>query len=896
MKKNCTFGKKAFVILMQQFCVLISIGLILHMVLSCIITNESSVYVINPLEDKEYRESNNLREMFMSDSMDLIYYLAVSQQFETEGKFDNNKKIDLTQYYYRRTPNAKKVNSNDALVYRVGDLLKWQLNYDVVGGLIEEQFYPVHGESVYHDLNLVDILDSTLPDGIDGFPEEDLNIILSETAEMTEDSYTEEFGEEVYQDTGDIETDVLQEEALKKKLTQEYDRKEAKARAIFYQLLNSAISDLNINYNKYLAKKEYYNTAQTNFKYIYIPEVQENDNKNFYSNLPITNLLDAKKEKDNFTRENYENNKFYSYFIIDPMSSRVVEKSSNITESSESRMDDALWDMSYAFSNGGYIYIGACASASDNYYVKSDGYARAERAYAYVASNFQQYCIAAIISALSAVILYVLYIMMCGNRAKYELVEEDGIKRKQLILTETKENLNLIDKWYTEVIVLLAGGICTAMVVLYALCFIGLVENDLISIMKSPVYMAATLGYVFMFNGILLFFSSSIVKRIKAGIFLKNSFTFKLCMVLWKGISLILKAIMNGCKAIKDFAVMMYRRLNQLGRLVITYGPFVLLNLMIGATRSGVLILFLIIGDAVIFYYLFRSDVERTEILEGICKINQGQFDFKLDETKMHGDNRKLAVAVNNVGEGIKQAVETSMKDERLKADLITNVSHDIKTPLTSIINYVDLLKRENVQDEKLQEYIQVLEIKAQRLKQLTDDLVEASKISSGNITLVMEKLNVIELMNQVVGEFSEKFKRNHLDIITRFPEEDSIITADGRRMWRVIENLFENINKYAMVGTRVYVEIYEALEHNRKKVFITIKNISAQPLNIRADELTERFIRGDISRNTEGSGLGLSIAQSLVIAQKGQFDIYLDGDLFKVIISFYAEEEDMLI
>ena len=223
------------------------------------------------------------------------------------------------------------------------------------------------------------------------------------------------------------------------------------------------------------------------------------------------------------------------------------------------------------------------------------------------------------------------------------------------------------------------------------------------------------------------------------------------------------------------------------------------------------------------------------------------------------------------------------MKNERMKTELITNVSHDLKTPLTSIINYVDLLKRENPQDPKIQNYIAVLEDKAQRLKTLTEDVVEASKASTGNISLEMTELNFVELIHQVVGEFEEKKKKKNLTMVIHFDEEEAMICADGRRLWRVLDNVFGNVVKYAMENTRVYAEV----NISRPEVQFSLKNISAQPLNITAEELTERFVRGDGSRNTEGSGLGLSIAQSLTELQGGEFKVYVDGDLFKVTIIF---------
>ena len=288
--------------------------------------------------------------------------------------------------------------------------------------------------------------------------------------------------------------------------------------------------------------------------------------------------------------------------------------------------------------------------------------------------------------------------------------------------------------------------------------------------------------------------------------------------------------------------------------------------------------------DAAVLFLLLREASGRKQIEQGLKEIAAGDLDYKIDPTSLHGDeNLQLAGIVNSLGEGMKAAVQEQMKSERLKADLITNVSHDIKTPLTSIINYVDLLKRENIENEKAKAYIRVLDEKSQRLKQLAEDLVEASKISSGNIKLEFMNLNLNELVQQVNGEFAERFESRNLDLICILQPEPLLICADSRRIWRVLENLYVNVCKYAMPGTRVYVD---AIRKDGKIQF-SIKNISENALNCEADELTERFIRGDVSRSTEGSGLGLSIAKNLTVLQHGTFDIYLDGDLFKVTITF---------
>ncbi len=291
--------------------------------------------------------------------------------------------------------------------------------------------------------------------------------------------------------------------------------------------------------------------------------------------------------------------------------------------------------------------------------------------------------------------------------------------------------------------------------------------------------------------------------------------------------------------------------------------------------------------DLIIGIMLFNRNWERKKIIDGIRAISGGEYDYKIDDIKVHGDNRDLAAAVNDIGKGLGKAVEISTKDEKLKADLITNVSHDIKTPLTSIINYVDLLKRENIEDERIRKYIRVLDEKSQRLKQLTFDLVEASKITSGNISIDLIRIDFCEFVKQAKGEFEDKFNEKNLNLVVNAPKEPIYIMADPRHMWRVIENLFNNVYKYAMPETRVYLDLVTLNEDDKRKVVFALKNISGQQLNIPADELTERFIRGDVSRSTEGSGLGLSIAKSLTNAQKGDFEIYLDGDLFKVTLTF---------
>lgn len=275
--------------------------------------------------------------------------------------------------------------------------------------------------------------------------------------------------------------------------------------------------------------------------------------------------------------------------------------------------------------------------------------------------------------------------------------------------------------------------------------------------------------------------------------------------------------------------------------------------------------------------------MQEDKINQAIANIASGDISYCVNLEEFSGKQKVTADHINHIGENLDSALQEKVKSERFKADLITNVSHDLKTPLTSIINYVDLIKREQIQDEKIQGYLEVLEQKAQRLKTLTEDLVEASKASSGNLKLEISDIDFVELIHQTNGEFEEKFLSRSLYLVSRLPEQPILIEADGRRLWRVLENLYNNAFKYAMTNSRVYIDINQEGDW----VAFTIKNISEHPLNISSSELTERFVRGDVSRTTEGSGLGLSIAQSLTQLQKGVFQILIDGDLFKVQVKF---------
>lgn len=362
----------------------------------------------------------------------------------------------------------------------------------------------------------------------------------------------------------------------------------------------------------------------------------------------------------------------------------------------------------------------------------------------------------------------------------------------------------------------------------------------------------------------------STIKRIKAKTFWKSFLSYKI--VRW------------FYHKIKNFISEMDQKTPSRKKVFWYYWGFVLVSIILETMiATGMAFILLVIFWLWVFYRLRKYTRQQDEIKEALEQIYQGKTNIDLNDKELQGVLKEMAIYINDIAGGFSNAIEESLKSERLKTELITNVSHDIKTPLTSIINYVDLLKKEDLQDEKVKEYIRILDKKSQRLKKLTEDLVEASKVSSGNVKLNMEEINLKELIHQSVGEFKDRFEEKDLKIEITMPDQEIKIKADNRYMYRVIENLFSNITKYALDSSRVYID----MKREKSKIEISIKNISKDKLNISSDELMQRFVRGDKSRYTEGSGLGLSIAKSLVELQGGKFDIVIDGDLFKVVMKW---------
>lgn len=344
----------------------------------------------------------------------------------------------------------------------------------------------------------------------------------------------------------------------------------------------------------------------------------------------------------------------------------------------------------------------------------------------------------------------------------------------------------------------------------------------------------------------------------------KNNITIK----CWNYLS----EIMTRSSLIKTFLIMS--------------GLYVISGLLLFVV-SGILSIFpigILIGIILTIIYIvifIKELIYLDKIIIGSKAATEGKLNCNIEE-KGRGHLRELAHDINNIRDGLRKSIESEMKSENMKTELITNVSHDLKTPLTSIINYIDLLKRENIGSETAKDYINILDKKSQRLKVLIDDLFEASKATSGAMELNITKIDIVQLLKQSLGENDERFKNSNLSVKLDIPDTKIFINGDGQRLYRVFENLISNIVKYSLSNTRVYIQMYVDDEN---KVVIIMRNISAYELDFCANEITNRFKRGDSSRSTEGSGLGLAIAKSIVELHGGKFNIEVDGDLFKSII-----------
>ena len=434
----------------------------------------------------------------------------------------------------------------------------------------------------------------------------------------------------------------------------------------------------------------------------------------------------------------------------------------------------------------------------------------------------------------------------------------------------------------------MVGCICAGAGIAAVICFI----EAPVSSFNYDLVVLCTMAVTFVISVAITSFVMFFIYRVKCGKWWHNAVIAVLLKFVKRSALIFLKyikkAVLWACVKIKlvfDRAAGCIRKIPVIWKTVVALIVFWCINLLIAVNFywSDAFVVLWILSAFLVSAVVMYIALCMKHLQKGGRKLAEGDLSYKIETKGLFLDFAEHAENLNKIGGGMAAAVEERIKSERFKAELITNVSHDIKTPLTSIINYVDLLHKKEIEDSEIREYIDVLERQSKRLKKLTEDIVDASKASTGNVKMEIAPCKIGLLMSQTIGEYRSKAEDTDLELVIKMPEEELEILADGRRLWRVFDNLLNNVCKYGQPGTRVYI----SLEEVDGKAVITYRNISKYELDISEKDLMERFVRGDRSRHTEGSGLGLSIARNLVELQGGSFDMSIDGDLFKVRIIF---------
>lgn len=894
------FPLKKFLIHLLQHFLAIGIflavaGLLLHSYVSVNSIDGTRVYkLLTTISSDEFEESEIYHDLFQNTVSDITQLVAISGQLETNGKFDPLKRINISDYAAKIDQNSK---CDIAVDYELDKLIRWGkygIEYTKKTMSLDE-FVNYFGDCIFPENFTVSEYDELKFDGFYRMGKNTLNTgeipigpngeynneppayygksveeVTAITEKMEKSGYTKTQLEGlvlsyIVENNPDGLDLISENDRMKIEVTllrERYgslndDEKLMQIADNWLDFLNlqhnliASIESLSLNYQRYQICNAEYGEGKSNVKYVVRMMTDE-------GLCTYTNMSEMKNSSDDEITEVFS--AYQKYLIYYPDS--LVFMGNTIV--SEEEFYEYVKVYEYAYPETTHIWLGVDTA----YAVEGDTFYNAAKLYEKIVPIAGRY-VALGISLIFCWLATVIYLSVVA-----------GVKVSSTGKKEWK--LSAFDRIWTELLVLLA-----------ILFVIGakMGFDDLVQVAEySNMLVSDKIGTE---QRVLIIYQYSVFALY--GVYLSVGFSivwysavrrYK-CDNLWTA-SLLCK-ISKGFQAVLRF---MTRHRNSMISSLLSYNMYLFINAAAIFTayefrEEEKIPLYIFVGiilfNGGIGVILFRNNAERNEILDGMNRIRDGEVDFKLDVDSLHGENRYLAEAVNRIGDGIDKAVKTSMKDEKMKTDLITNVSHDIKTPLTSIINYIDLLKHLEIKEEPAKGYIDILDNKAHRLKQLTDDLVEASKISSGNITLNMEKINLTELVNQGIGEFSDKLEDSELEVVFTGTEKPAYIYADSRHMWRVLENLLNNICKYALTGTRVYIEI----QNEEEIVSLSVKNISRQQMNISPDELTERFIRGDSARSTEGSGLGLSIAKNLIRAQKGEFNIYLDGDLFKVVLKF---------
>lgn len=833
-------------------------------------TDLPSLWTMSQQPFEESQEFNYMVENYMDD---VLTQIRLENLFETDGMMNRNKEIDVMEYSKNDTANGENVSG---IAYSLEELINWGEDFDsaesdnyVKNSVIvcqkPEGTYEYYYTSDFMTRVESGVFDIIMQDGsdVDGFLQELQNGKYTSSGFYNFDIVDME-GNILYTDCWNFGSALIEKYAPQGaenllQVVNNSPRLNGKL-SVIYDDLAYTLGNIYSDYQNYQMGFEHLEEGNTNFTYIYA----NNDTKKVVTNkTSYENYAELEKNVQNLISE-----KDVKYMVIYP---KLKDFNSNMNVSKSDK-----WEKLRSYSSE-KKWNSVFAVAVDTTYTIQDQFYQNKVAYDNNIPYFKGTTWLLVLSIILFLGATIWLTLEAGRTAEDEELHLDGF-----------------DHWKTEiaaVLIVLIWIVGSYIGIHFWNGNIYTMINDIPTYLKdggtyfeyyyargmdvSSAYMSASLylpslsiaelAEIYFYGVFTLgcFFMGyvSLIKRIKG----RN---------LWKNSLL---------RVIVRFIYKIYDNRKKTTKTVLLLCGFFLVQGIAVLFRNGVTMLLVLLADVGVFYVVLNGLLLKEKLKKGIEEIALENMEYQIPLQGLRGENLKLAEMINGIANGFHMAVEEAMKNERLKTDLITNVSHDIKTPLTSIINYVAILKQSDIADPKIQGYLDILEAKAQRLKTLTEDVVEASKVSSGNISLEYMDVDLVEMIQQTEGEMAEKFEARNLKMIVNLPAEPAVVHVDGRRMWRVLENIFGNAAKYAMPGTRVYAD----LKLEEDTVDLSLKNVSEHQLNISADELTERFIRGDLSRSSEGSGLGLSIAQSLTTMQGGTFNLYLDGDLFRVNIRF---------
>ena len=833
-------------------------------------TDLPSLWTMSQQPFEESQEFNYMVENYMDD---VLTQIRLENLFETDGMMNRNKEIDVMEYSKNDTANGENVSG---IAYSLEELINWGEDFDsaesdnyaknsVIVCQKPEGTYEYYYTSDFMTRVESGVFDIIMQDGsdVDGFLQELQNGKYTSSGFYNFDIVDME-GNILYTDCWNFGSALIEKYAPQGaenllQVVNNSPRLNGKL-SVIYDDLAYTLGNIYSDYQNYQMGFEHLEEGNTNFTYIYA----NNDTKKVVTNkTSYENYAELEKNVQNLISE-----KDVKYMVIYP---KLKDFNSNMNVSKSDK-----WEKLRSYSSE-KKWNSVFAVAVDTTYTIQDQFYQNKVAYDNNIPYFKGTTWLLVLSIILFLGATIWLTLEAGRTAEDEEL-----------------HLNGFDHWKTEiaaVLIVLIWIVGSYIGIHFWNGNIYTMINDIPTYLKdggtyfeyyyargmdvSSAYMSASLylpslsiaelAEIYFYGVFTLgcFFMGyvSLIKRIKG----RN---------LWKNSLL---------RVIVRFIYKIYDNRKKTTKTVLLLCGFFLVQGIAVLFRNGVTMLLVLLADVGVFYVVLNGLLLKEKLKKSIEEIALGNMEYQIPLQGLRGENLKLAEMINGIANGFHMAVEEAMKNERLKTDLITNVSHDIKTPLTSIINYVAILKQSDIADPKIQGYLDILEAKAQRLKTLTEDVVEASKVSSGNISLEYMDVDLVEMIQQTEGEMAEKFEARNLKMIVNLPAEPAVVHVDGRRMWRVLENIFGNAAKYAMPGTRVYAD----LKLEEDTVDLSLKNVSEHQLNISADELTERFIRGDLSRSSEGSGLGLSIAQSLTTMQGGTFNLYLDGDLFRVNIRF---------